>query len=152
METGTVETSDSQRLYRSPPCASSTSSAKSLAFPVPAAERLLSNEFLTPQWPSGRFKEPSQLIASETPGNDPIVSISAETYARLMSLADQAPLECLPLTSRTLARAKTLGYNRIGQVRDTPTSRLLEDLGEDRAEEVRRALFDFGMRQTGTAD
>lgn len=76
-----------------------------------------------------------------------IVSISAETYARLLSLADQAPLECLTLTPRTLARAKTLGYNRIGQIRGTPTNRLLADLGEERADELKRALYDFGMRQ-----
>lgn len=79
---------------------------------------------------------------------DDIVSLSAETYARLLSLADQAPLDCLPLTSRTLARAKTLGYNRIGQIRSAPANRLLADLGEDRAEELKRALYDFGMRQT----
>ncbi len=80
------------------------------------------------------------------------MSISSETYARLLSLADQAPLECLPLTARTLDRAKTLGYNQIGQVRSAPASRLIGDLGEDRAEELRRALYDFGMRQPGTAD
>ncbi|MDR7267451.1 DNA-directed RNA polymerase alpha subunit [Pelomonas saccharophila] len=76
------------------------------------------------------------------------VSISAETYARLLSLADQAPLDCLPLTSRTLAYAKTLGYNQIGQIRSTPNNRLFADLGEDRAEELQRALYDFGMRPT----
>lgn len=82
-----------------------------------------------------------------------IVSISAHTYARLLSLADQAPLECLPLTSRTLAYAKTLGYNQIGQIRSTPANRLLADLGADRTEELKRALFDFGLRQpTGTDD
>lgn len=75
------------------------------------------------------------------------VSISAQTYARLLSLADQAPLECLPLSPRTLASAKTLGYNQIGQIRSTPTQRLLDDLGEDRAGELKRALYDFGMRQ-----
>lgn len=75
------------------------------------------------------------------------VSISPETYARLLSLADQAPLDCLPLTSRTLASAKTLGYNHIGQIRSAPNGRLRADLGEDRAEELRRALYDFGMRQ-----
>ncbi|RZL38577.1 MAG: hypothetical protein EOP35_05410 [Rubrivivax sp.] len=80
------------------------------------------------------------------------MSISSETYARLLGLADQAPIECLQLSSRTLSRAKTLGYNQIGQIRSTPTSRLIGDLGEDRAEELHRALFDFGMRQPGTAD
>lgn len=74
------------------------------------------------------------------------LSISAETYARLLSLADQAPLDCLPLTSSTLSCAKTLGYNQIGQIRNTPPGRLLADLGADRAEELRRALYDFGMR------
>ena len=74
------------------------------------------------------------------------VSISAETYARLLSLADQAPLDCLPISERTLARARTLGYNQIGQIRNTPKSRLLADLGEERAEELKQALHDFGMR------
>lgn len=77
------------------------------------------------------------------------MSISAETYARLVRLADQAPLECLTLTARTLAQAKTMGYNQIGQIRSTPAQRLLADLGEERAEELRRALYDFGMRQSG---
>jgi hypothetical protein len=98
------------------------------------------------------ISESGLLVANEPPGPDDTVSISSETYARLMSLADQAPLECLPLTSRTLARAKTLGYNQIGQIRTTPTSRLIGDLGEERAEELHRALYDFGMRQVGTAD
>ncbi|MEO6278095.1 hypothetical protein [Roseateles sp.] len=79
------------------------------------------------------------------------MSISPETYARLLSLADQAPLDCLSLSSRTLDRAKTLGYNQIGQIRSTPTYRLVGDLGEDRAEELQRALHDFGMRQPSTA-
>lgn len=74
------------------------------------------------------------------------VSISAETYARLLSLADQAPLDSLPISARTLAHARTLGYNQIGQIRNTPTSRLLADLGEERAEELKQALHDFGMR------
>lgn len=85
-------------------------------------------------------------------GDIETVSISAETYARLMGLADQAPLECLPLTSRTLASAKTMGYNQIGQIRSTPANRLLADLGADRAEELKRALYDFGMRQPGGGD
>lgn len=76
------------------------------------------------------------------------VTISAQTYARLLSLADQAPLESLPLSSRTLASAKTLGYNQIGQIRSTPMKRLLDDLGADRAGELKRALHDFGMRQS----
>lgn len=80
------------------------------------------------------------------------MSISAETYARLLSLADQAPLECLPLTSRTLVRAKTLGYHQIGQIRSTPTHRLVEDMGEERTEELTRALYDFGMRQPAPQD
>lgn len=96
--------------------------------------------------------ESHTLTASALPGLDDTVSISSETYARLLSLADQAPLDCLPLTERTLERAKTLGYNQIGQIRLTPASRLVGDLGEDRAEELHRALDDFGMRQTSTAD
>ena len=98
------------------------------------------------------FPDPRQLIANKPLGLDNTVSISPETYARLLSLADQAPLDCLPLTSRTLNRAKTLGYNQIGQIRSTPADRLVDDLGEDRAEELHRALYDFGMRQMGTAD
>lgn len=74
------------------------------------------------------------------------MSISAHTYAKLLSLADQAPLDCLPLSARTLASAKTLGYHQIGQIRRTPVRRLLDDLGEDRAQELKRALHDFGMR------
>ena len=95
------------------------------------------------------------LTPSAAPLGTCFVSISAETYARLLSLADQAPLECLPLTPRTLAKARTFGYNQIGQIRDTPNARLFADLGEDRAEELQRALYDFGMRPfggTGTGD
>ena len=80
------------------------------------------------------------------PDATPTVCISAATYGRLLSLADQAPLECLPLTPRTLARAKTMGYNHIGQIRDTEHHRLLADLGGERAEELQRALLEFGMR------
>lgn len=80
------------------------------------------------------------------------MSISAHTYARLLSLADQAPLECLALSARTLAWAKTLGYNQIGQIRSTPRHRLLDDLGEARTEELQRALYDFGMRPPGDDD
>lgn len=81
-----------------------------------------------------------------SPSSNATVTISAATYARLLSLADQAPLDCLPLNPRTLAYAKTLGYNQIGQIRGTPNSRLFADLGEDRAGELQRALHDFGMR------
>ncbi|MFG6487738.1 hypothetical protein ACG04R_13730 [Roseateles sp. BYS78W] len=98
------------------------------------------------------LSESARLTQSKPSGLDDTVSISSETYARLLSLADQAPLECLPLTSRTLDRAKTLGYNQIGQIRTTPTSRLVGDLGEERAEELQRALHDFGMRQPGAVD
>ncbi|CAM3840627.1 hypothetical protein [Roseateles saccharophilus] len=80
------------------------------------------------------------------------MAISDATYARLLSLADQAPLECLPLTSRTLIYAKTLGYHQIGQIRSTPSHRLLADLGEERTEELKRALYDFGMRQPAPHD
>lgn len=96
---------------------------------------------------SAPLVNPAKSLRSNPVPTTPVsVSISAETYARLLSLADQAPLECLPLTSRTLACAKTLGYNQIGQIRSAPNSRLFADLGEDRAEELRRALYDFGMR------
>lgn len=75
------------------------------------------------------------------------LSISAQTYDRLLSLADQAPLECLALSDRTLASAKILGYNQIGQVRSTPLWRLSDDFGQDRAEELRRALNEYGLRE-----
>lgn len=77
------------------------------------------------------------------------VSISAQTYARLVGLADQAPIECLALSPRTLASARTLGYNHIGQIRATSVQRLLDDLGEERANELKRALHDFGLREGG---
>jgi DNA-directed RNA polymerase alpha subunit len=93
-----------------------------------------------------------QPVPPLCPPSGATVSISAETYALLLSLADQAPLDCLPLSARTLECAKTLGYNQIGQIRNTPRSRLLADLGEERAEELSLALHDFGMRQPGAAD
>jgi hypothetical protein len=96
-----------------------------------------------------RREQPAQPLC--TPSGA-MVSISAETYALLVSLADQAPLDCLPLSARTLERARTLGYNQIGQIRNTPPDRLLADLGVERAEELRLALHDFGMRQPGAAD
>jgi hypothetical protein len=86
------------------------------------------------------------------PASTGTMSISSQTYARLLSLADQAPLECLAITARTLAHAKTLGYTQIGQIRGTPDSRLFADLGEARAEELQRALYDFGMRPTQPGD
>ena len=101
--------------------------------------------------PSTPLRPAPALITPSSPQAAPIVSISAETYARLLSLADQAPLECLSLTPRTLASAKTLGYNQIGQIRDTPSARLFADLGEERAEELQRALHDFGMRPYGAS-
>jgi hypothetical protein len=104
-----------------------------------------SDQLRTPS--SALAASPSKPLHSDpAPASAGNVSISPETYARLLSLADQAPLECLPLTSRTLACAKTLGYNQIGQIRSTPNSRLFADLGEDRAEELQRALYDFGVR------
>lgn len=87
-----------------------------------------------------------------SPSSPPHVSLSAATYARLLSLADQAPLDCLPLPPRTLAHAKTLGYNQIGQIRSAPNSDLFADLGEDRAQELLRALHDFGMRPSQTGE
>jgi len=79
------------------------------------------------------------------------ISIPTDTYARLLSLADQAPLECLPLAARTLSRARTLGYNQIGQVRATPCTRLSADFGADRAQELQQALDDFGLRPRDAA-
>ncbi|MFT7724139.1 MAG: hypothetical protein QM788_15125 [Roseateles sp.] len=77
--------------------------------------------------------------------------ISHDTYARLLSLADQAPLDALALNERTLARAKTLGYNLIGQVRNAPASRLRADLGAERAEELHRVLLEYGLRRPADA-
>lgn len=94
----------------------------------------------------GAFLKPLHPAPLSTPARSGTVSISSQTYARLIGLADQAPLECLSLTSATLACAKTLGYHQIGQIRSTPASRLFADLGEQRTEELQRALYDFGMR------
>ncbi|PTT87183.1 hypothetical protein DBR42_12190 [Pelomonas sp. HMWF004] len=80
------------------------------------------------------------------------LSISAETYARLLSLADEAPLDCLPLHARTLVKARTLGYNKVGQIRNASMTRLLADLGEELADELKAALFDYGIRQPGAAE
>ncbi len=80
------------------------------------------------------------------------VPISAESYTRLLSLADQAPLDALALTDRTLARAKTLGYNLIGQVRCTTPNRLVADFGVEPADELLRALFAFGLSQQDPTD
>jgi len=73
--------------------------------------------------------------------------VSASSYARLLGLADQAPLEGLQLAPRTLDRAKTLGYNQIGQVRSASANRLVADFGVEHADELLRALFAFGLRQ-----
>jgi len=108
-------------------------------------DQLQTTSSAPPHLPSKPLRPASTPTA--LPASASIVAISSETYARLLSLADQAPLECLTLTPRTLARAKTLGYNRIGQIRGTPANRLLADLGEERADELKRALYDFGMRQ-----
>ena len=77
------------------------------------------------------------------------MSISADIYSRLLNLADQAPVEGLRLTERALARAKTLGYYRIGQIRNAPANRLLADLGVELADEMSRALQEAGMRLPG---
>jgi hypothetical protein len=73
--------------------------------------------------------------------------VSASAYAGLLSLADQAPLDALPLAARTLDRAKTLGYNQIGQVRCTTANRLVADFGIEHADELLRALYAFGLKQ-----
>lgn len=78
--------------------------------------------------------------------------VSASAYAGLLSLADQAPLEGLPLAARTLARAQTLGYNQVGQIRTTSANRLVADFGVEHADELLRALFVFGLRQQESAD
>jgi hypothetical protein len=81
------------------------------------------------------------------PVADARLVVSASSYARLLSLADQAPLEGLQLAPRTLDRAKTLGYNQIGQVRSVSANRLVADFGVEHADELLRALFAFGLRQ-----
>ena len=77
--------------------------------------------------------------------NGSTVPISVEAYDRLLGLVDQAPLEGLALTGRTLTRAKTLGYTQVGQVRCTTVNRLVADLGVEPADELLRALFAFGL-------
>jgi len=81
------------------------------------------------------------------PAADAKLVVSASIYARLLGLADQAPLEGLQLAPRTLDRAKTLGYNQIGQVRSASANRLVADFGVEHADELLRALFAFGLRQ-----
>ena len=78
--------------------------------------------------------------------------VSASSYAGLLSLADQAPLDGLPLPALTLARARTLGYNRVGQVRTTSANRLVADFGVEHADELLRALFVYGLRQQDAVD
>lgn len=79
------------------------------------------------------------------PAGEARLVITASAHARLLTLADQAPLEALPLAPRTLAHARTLGYNHIGQVRGTPTDRLRADFGAEHAEELLRALTAYGL-------
>lgn len=110
------------------------------------------DQLQTPSSASADNLKPPKIARASSASGAHTVSISAQTYARLLSLADQAPLECLALSARTLASAKILGYNQIGQIRSTPMQRLLDDLGEDRADELKRALYDFGMRQYGDHD
>lgn len=88
-----------------------------------------------------------RLTDVAAPLGDAKLVVSAGMYARLLSLADQAPLDELPLAPRTLARAKTMGYNQIGQVRCTSADRLVADFGLEHADELLRALYAFGLRQ-----
>lgn len=86
---------------------------------------------------------------SNAANGDNKLVVSAGIYARVLSLADQAPLECLVLPERTLSRATTLGYNHIGQVRQATFDRLVGDFGAEHAAELMRALQAFGLRQQG---
>ena len=86
------------------------------------------------------------------PAGEAKLIVSASAYAGLLSLADQAPLDGLPLAPRTLARARTLGYNQVGQVRTTSTNRLVADFGVEHADELLRALFVFGLRQQDSTE
>ena len=88
-----------------------------------------------------------RLSDSALPACETKLIVSADVYERLLSLADQAPLDGLPVAPRTLARARTLGYNQIGQVRCTTTHRLVADFGVEHADELLRALYAFGLRQ-----
>jgi hypothetical protein len=93
-----------------------------------------------------------RLVDGALPIAEGKLVVSASAYACLLSLADQAPLDGLPLAQRTLARAKTLGYNRIGQVRTTSANQLVADFGIEHADELLRALFVFGLRQQDASD
>ena len=88
-----------------------------------------------------------RLADNATHAGEPKLIVSANVYARLLTLADQAPLDGLPLAPRTLAHARTLGYNQIGQVRCTTTNRLVADFGVEHADELLRALYAFGLTQ-----
>lgn len=88
-----------------------------------------------------------RLADSLLPAGEAKLIVPASVYSRLLSLADQAPLDGLPLAPRTLARAKTMGYNQIGQVRCTTANRLVADFGVEHADELLRALYAFGLRQ-----
>lgn len=88
-----------------------------------------------------------RLADGPLPAGEAKLIVPASVYARLVSLADQAPLEGLPIAPRTLARAKTMGYNLIGQVRCTTANRLVADFGAEHADELLRALHAFGLRQ-----
>lgn len=83
---------------------------------------------------------------ADAPMADAKLVVSSSVYARLLTLADQAPLDGLPLTRRTLERARTLGYNQIGQVRNAPAGRLADDFGNQYADELLQALFVHGLR------
>jgi hypothetical protein len=71
--------------------------------------------------------------------------------SRLLALIDQAPLEALPLPGRTLARARTLGYNLIGQVRCIDARALTAEFGSDEAALLIAALVTVGVRWQGQA-
>jgi hypothetical protein len=95
-----------------------------------------------------------RLSDSAAPAGDAKLIVSAGVYDKLLSLADQAPLDGLPVAPRTLARARTLGYNHVGQVRCTSANRLVLDFGVEHADELLRALYAFGLRQqdSGSGD
>lgn len=86
-----------------------------------------------------------QVTASVT--RDPTVTVSASKYMRLLSTADMAPLDVLPIPPAFLQRASTLGYTHVRSVRLLPRSQLVRDLGEDATDSILSVLDSFGLAE-----
>lgn len=95
---------------------------------------------------AGTIARGSTCLQADPQMTEAKLVVSSSVYARLLSLADQAPLDGLPLAQRTLERARTLGYNQIGQIHNASASRLIADFGSEQANELLQALFAFGLR------